>query len=231
MSILIIITRTKEHSILIMDQTIQIDCVGDSITSGVMPPSYPRILRNVFHQQGMDFVQVSNRGKEGFTVGDYLEFQRREPNDALLERRDVDIFVILLGSNDTRESKKTPLRQFEQSYRELIGLYQQKTKHIFLMNIPLYYAPVHIFWRREYHTFDAANRILHEFNPLLEEMTQDMGIQLIDIYQPLHEAGKKVFIDGIHPNPAGNQIIAETCYHALYPIVKEITTFRNQETQ
>lgn len=203
---------------------IQIDCIGDSITSGIKAPSYPRILHDLFQQDGIDNVQVNNRGKEGFTVGDYLSFLHDEPNASLLQKRNIDVILLLLGSNDTRDTVNTPLDEFETTYRKLIALLQTKTQNIYLMNIPSYKAPVKIFWKGQNHIFDAVERITGELNPKLMQIADEMRLRTIDIYSPLKAKEDEIYLDGIHPNPTGNKIIAETCYQSIQSTVSIATT-------
>lgn len=201
----------------------QIDCIGDSITSGVKAPSYPRILQGLFNNAGMDHVQVNNRGKEGFTVGDYLSFLQEEPNASLFQKRDIGLIILLLGSNDTRDTVNTTVEDFNSTYRDFIQLLQTKTKHIFVMNIPEYQAPLDIFWKGQNHTFNAVDRINEELNPVIVDITKLFGINIIDIHTQFKENENKIYLDGIHPNPTGNKIIAETCYQSIQSIVSSIS--------
>lgn len=200
-----------------------IDCIGDSITSGVKAPSYPRILQGLFNDAGMDHVQVNNRGKEGFTVGDYLSFLQDEPNASLFQKRDIGLIFLLLGSNDTRDTVNTAVEEFDATYRKLIQLLQTKTKHIFIMNIPEYIAPLDIFWKGQNHTFNAVDLINKELNPIIVDITKELGIKIIDIHTPFKKNENEIYLDGIHPSPTGNKIIAETCYQSIQSIVSIIS--------
>ncbi len=206
-----------------MKNTVRIDCIGDSITSGIKPPSYPRVLRGLFHENGFEGIRVSNRGKEGFSVGHYLEYLQTEPNKSRWDKVDLDMVILQLGTNDTRDTLQTPLKEFTVQYRQLIEFLQNKTDHIYMTTIPWYDAPVKIHWQDELHTFDGVDRIENELNPALQSLADEMDCTVIDIHHPLKEQGTGVFLDGIHPNPTGNQIIAKTCYQSLLPTVKQVS--------
>lgn len=202
-----------------------IDCLGDSLTAGVVSPTYPRILKQRLIDLGYADVQVHNRGKNGYTVGDYLEFQKSRTNSTLMQNRRIDFAAILLGGNDTRSTKQTPIDEFERDYRELIRVVQTQTRtkpQILLGNVPWYNGPLEIFWEGQTHTFDAMGRIVEEFNPCIERLAREYNFPYIDIYTPLKEAGPEILPDKIHPNAQGNEIIARTVLNKLEPLITNI---------
>ncbi|MGI6454691.1 MAG: SGNH/GDSL hydrolase family protein [bacterium] len=205
-------------------RSISVDCLGDSITASIVSPSYPRLLKEMFTEAGLESVQVNNRGKNGFTVADFLEFFQNSKQENSSE---ADFYLILLGSNDTRSTVQTSLQDYEKTYRRMIQEVQRHASdhhyetEILLGKLPPYYGPVTILWQGEKHTFDAAQRISDELNPCIEKIAADFNLRVVDLYSPMSQMGTSVYQDGIHPNKRGNGILARIWFESLLPLVRK----------
>lgn len=207
--------------------SIFIECAGDSLTSGFKPATYPRTLNRMFHQSGLKRVQVKNRGFEGFAVDDYLKHLGGPGVRKRMQHLTINYVLLLLGTNDTRSTKNTPAAVFEERYRALAETYlnhanpEGGSPAVYPLTIPWYYQPISFDWRGETHLFENAERIVEEFNPIIQSIADDLNLDTIDIHTPLREAGPEAFIDGLHPNPMGCEIIATACHDALYPRLRK----------
>lgn len=203
----------------------RIECVGDSLTEGVIKPPYPEQLQAMLLEEGYDSVKVSNRGKSGFTVGHYLDWITQPEPLAALKKRSPDVVLLCIGGNDTRSTQQTPTDVYQQRFAELVDVYhtlesEEGTSPLVLVGlVPRYYGPIRIKWQGEVHLFDAADRIEQELNPAIETVANERGIEVVDLYTPLLEAGRIVFPDSLHPNAKGNRILAETWLGALFPVL------------
>ncbi len=205
-----------------MVEPIHIDCIGDSLTAGVVKPDYPQLLGERFIQNGMDHVKVHNGGEKGFTIKDYVEFLATDATVPGFQAGTSDYVLVMLGTNDTRSTKQTPLDEMEQEYRKLLYAIDQTVPSALIMLglLPEYYGPVEIQWLGELHVFHAADRIRDEINPMIKRLCDEYTLPAVDCYTPLKQAGPDAFVDGIHPNQKGNEILAETWFQELIPRIQ-----------
>ena len=99
-------SRTQESDI-------NVYCVGDSITWGQAFGSghdYPRLLNQMFEEEGIKNVRFFNQGQSGDTVGDRLNYWSGRAGDQILQRFDIHWVTIMLGTNDTRIGDETPTK-------------------------------------------------------------------------------------------------------------------------
>jgi len=207
-----------------MVEPVHVDCIGDSLTAGVLTPAYPRILCELFYEQGADFVKVHNGGEMGFTIKDYVEFLATDATVPGFQSGNSDYALIMLGTNDTRSSKLTPIEEMEEEYLKLLYAISQTVPkaQIMLGLLPEYYGPIDIQWLGEVHTFNAADRIRDEINPMTTRIGKEQNLPVVDCYTPLKKAGPEAFVDGIHPNKKGNEILAQTWFNELWPRIQPL---------
>ncbi len=212
----------------------KIVCMGDSITEGFgveERESYPYRLGVML---GEDY-EVVNKGVccstamnlelDGQVMG--FPYVRQERyREALAEKG--DIYVILLGTNDAQdgmddvEDVVNPLSNMISRKGEFVSCYQAIIDSVresapaaaIYIGIP---APVQkCIWRRH------QERYLQELMPFFEEIfAANPDIKKIDVHAAFSGLDKEKVSalyqsDGLHPNPAGLQLIADTVYSALY---------------
>ena len=188
--------------------TMRIACVGDSITEGYglsspATQSYPAQLAGM-----LPSAAVGNFGKAGATLleaGDrpYVQTAQFEASKAFAPT----VVVIALGTNDAKDRNWVHRNGFIQDYLDLIATYRN------LASKPTVYIalPPPVFRS----TQGISNRrIRDEIHPLIRQVAAQSGVGLIDLYTPL-QGKARLFPDGIHPDPEGAAIIAETVYHAV----------------
>jgi len=186
----------------------RIACVGDSITEGYglhdpATQSYPAQLAKT-----LPSAVVGNFGKAGATLlrsGDrpYAQTARFEASKTFAPT----VVVIALGTNDAKDRNWMHHDTFIQDYLNLIATYRRlPSKPTLYIALP---PPV---FRSTQGISDR--RIRDEIHPLIRQVAVQSGVGLIDLYTPL-QGQSDLFPDGIHPNPKGAGIIAETVYRAI----------------
>ncbi len=176
---------------------------GDSLTAGYgleLEQAYPALLQAKADEAGIALT-VLNAGLSGETTSGGL---RRI--DWLL-RRSPDIFILALGANDGLRG--TDPETTGANLRAIIGKVRARNPEVTLLLAGMRMPPN--FGEDYRQVFDALYpRVAAEENVvlipfLLEGVAGDPGLNLPD---------------GIHPNAAGQEILAETVWEYLLPVLK-----------
>lgn len=176
-------------------------CLGDSITNMT---GYPEQLQALL---GRDSV-VGNFGVNGATVN----LNSNNPYFYDLTYRDSRNFlptavVVMLGTNDARTDNYQKIGNFTANYERMLNrtMRWNSTEQVFLV------IPPPIFNNKlDLNATSYVNGVI----PLIRQVANDLSLPLIDVYSPL-VGHPEYFPDGIHPNNAGAQIIANTIYKAI----------------
>lgn len=186
--------------------TINVACVGDSITAGygLSDPgtqSYPAQLQVIL---GNGYA-VSNFGRSGATAlkrSDNTYWNSSQYRASINSA--PNIVVIMLGTNDSK-SWNWNAANFDSDYRALIAKYQGLRTHprVYICLIPPVYEP-NAFGT----TFDPAF-IQNTVEPAISTIAAEAGVTLIDNNTPLQNH-PELFSDGVHPTTQGAGVIANT---------------------
>lgn len=194
-------------------------CVGNSITWGVGTPipggasSYPAKLGV---QLGGNYY-VENRGDPGHTLlywPNVAYMKGGQFSFSINEGIPWDIIIICLGTNDSHSAFWGDNGDFVDDYNSLINAYitnnrvkfPEREDPVFILGFP---PPV--FDESKGHSNDVVH---DEIIPRIKQVANDLDYQTADYYSAL--AGKpELFIDGIHPNEEGAQIMADVAYEAI----------------
>lgn len=192
---------------------IKVVCVGDSITYGAAVPltrsfrSYPAYLQELF---GSDY-RVFNFGLSGRTLlaeGDVPYVDEDFYGKTLSS--DADIFIIMLGTNDSKPFNWGK-GDYVAEYVDMVNAYRDACPDadIYLMQ------PSKCFPVDGKIKYGISNDVIEsEIYDDVAQVAQKCGVNLIDLYS-YTEDHPEWFDDGIHPNPEGNQKIAEYIYECL----------------
>ena len=180
---------------------------GDSLSDGFMlkrSEAYPALLAKKLHAAGLDF-QVTNASAAGGTTAGGLE--RLPPH---LKHR-IDIFILELGINDA--FRGLPVDQIQNNLQQIIDKVKTRNPNVRVviagMQLPNYGDDEYVSaFGKMFFELAAKNRAaLVPY--LLEGVAGDPSLNLAD---------------GIHPNAAGQKILAENVWRVLEPIAREIAT-------
>lgn len=177
--------------------------LGDSISEGFqLRPSeaYPLLLAKKLRDAGLNF-QVTNASQTGGTTEAGLE---RLP--AHLKRK-IDIFILELGINDVFHG--IPVEQIQANLQQIIDKVKARNPEVCVviagMQLPNY----------------AGDDYVAGFGKMFADLAARNGAALVP-YLLDGVAGDSALnlADGIHPNAAGQKILAENVWHILEPIAR-----------
>ena len=180
---------------------IRVACIGDSITEGT---EYPNDLWMLL---GSNYT-VYNFGVGGTTVSldssspymyqsAFQDAKQFQPN----------IVIIMLGTNDAHPDHEQYIASFVDDYIKLVKEFQVLVSkpQIWIVKPP----PVFNNGTGISTNFFDVNII-----PLIEQVTNELDLPLIDVYTRL-TGHPEYFVDGVHPNQEGSEVIATVMYNAL----------------
>ena len=182
----------------------QIVVLGDSLTAGLGlldTESYPHVLQEKIDRDGFKY-QVVNAGVSGDTSAGGL---RRL--DWALEG-DVRVLILALGANDGLRG--LPVAEMKTNLARIIEAARAKNIVVILAGMeapPNYGAEYAAAFRQAYR--DLARQYHLQFVPFLLDKVAGQAA--------LNQG------DGIHPNPQGAAIVADTVWNVLKPLLNQIS--------
>jgi acyl-CoA thioesterase I len=180
---------------------------GDSLSDGFMlkrSEAYPALLAKKLRAAGLNFL-VTNASASGGTTDGGLE--RLTPH----LKHKIDILILELGINDA--FRGVPIDQIQKNLQEIIDKVKAKNPNVRVvitgMQLPGY----------------TGDDYVSEFGQIFADLAAKNGAALVP-YLLAGVAGDPSLNgpDGIHPNPAGQKILAETVWHVLEPVAREVAT-------
>ena len=178
---------------------------GDSLSEGLMlkhSEAYPALLAKKLRAAGLNF-SVTNASASGGTTAGGVE--RLPPH---LKHR-IDILILELGINDA--FRGVPIEQIQKNLQQIID--EVKTRNpdarvvIAGMQLPGFTADDYVF----------------AFGQMFADLAAKNGAALVP-YLLKGVAGNPSLNlpDGIHPNAAGQKILAENVWRVLEPMAREV---------
>ena len=179
--------------------------LGDSLSAGfglTSSQAWPALVTEKLRAAGLDF-EVTNASQSGGTTAGGL--QRLPPH----LKRKVDIFVLELGINDA--FRGVPIAQIRKNLQEIIDRVKQRNPNgrviIAGMQLPNYSADDYVFGFGQIYADVAAKNNATLIPYFLEGVGGDPSLN-----QP----------DRVHPNAAGQKILAENVWRVLEPIARKV---------
>ena len=178
--------------------------LGDSLSEGFrLKPSeaYPLLVADKLRAAGLNF-QVINASATGGTTEGGLE---RLPGHL---KRKIDIFILELGINDA--FRGVPVEQIQDNLQQIIDRVKARNPDVRMviagMQLPNY----------------GADDYVSAFTKMFGELATKNGAALVP-YLLEGVAGDPLLNlpDGIHPNAAGQKILAENVWRVLEPIARQ----------
>jgi len=187
---------------------------GDSLSDGFMlkrSEAYPALLSKKLHATGLDF-QVTNASAAGGTTQGGLE--RLPPH---LKHR-IDIFILELGINDA--FRGLSVDQIQNNLQQIIDRVKARNPNVRVviagMQLPNYASEDYVSAFGKMFGDLAAKNAASLVPYLLEGVAGDPSLNLPD---------------GIHPNAAGQKILAENVWRVLEPIAREVAEGRGSSPE
>src|SRR5215510_12074545 len=182
---------------------------GDSLSDGFMlkrSEAYPALLAKKLHADGLNF-QVTNASASGGTTEGGLE--RLPPH----LKRKIDIFILELGINDAFHGLSVD--QIQNNLQQITDKVKARNPNVRVviagMQLPGY----------------SADDYVSAFGQMFADLAAKNGAALVP-YLVEGVAGNPSLnlSDGIHPNAAGQKILAENVWRVLEPVAREVAAGR-----
>jgi acyl-CoA thioesterase I len=188
--------------------------LGDSLSQGFgLAPTeaYPTLLSKKLRAAGLNF-QVTNASAAGGTTEGGLE---RLPAHL---KRQIDIFIVELGINDA--FRGLPVNQIQTNLQQIIDKVKARNPRVRVviagMQLPNY----------------AGDDYVSAFGRMFADLATKNGAALVPyLLQSVAGDPSMNQSDGIHPNAAGQKILAETVWHVLEPVAREVGSHEKLESQ
>jgi acyl-CoA thioesterase I len=172
---------------------------GDSLTAGVSGRSYPESLQARLDQSGYKY-RIDNQGVSGDTTTDGLA---RVDNVIVVH---PSLVLLEFGGNDGLRG--VPIDSTRENLEQMIQRIQAAKIPLVLLGItlPPNYGPDYV----------------KPFTALFPTLAAKYKIQLMP-FLLLHVYQNHALMqpDGIHPNEAGNVIVAQDVLHLIQPLLKK----------
>jgi len=178
---------------------------GDSLSDGFMlkrSEAYPALLAKKLHSAGLNF-SVTNASASGGTTEGGLE---RLP---LRLKHRIDILILELGINDVFHG--LPVEEIQNNLQKIIDMVKARNPNarvvIAGLQLPGYAVDDYVSAFGQMFADLAAKNRAALVPYLLEGVTGNPSLSLPD---------------GIHPNAAGQKIMAENVWRVLEPVAREV---------
>ena len=182
--------------------------LGDSLSAGFGLSSrqaYPALLSEKLRQAGLTNFEITNASQSGGTTAGGLQ---RLP--AHLKGK-IDFFIVELGLNDA--FRGVPISEIRNNLQAIIDLVKARYPNARIiiagMQLPNYTADEYVFAFGQLYAGLAAKNS----TALILYLLQGVGGNP-NLNQP----------DRVHPNGAGQKILAENVWRVLEPIASEVAT-------
>ena len=178
---------------------------GDSLSDGFMlqrSEAYPALLAKKLQAAGLNF-QVINASASGGTTQGGLE--RLPPHLNHM----IDIFILELGINDA--FRALPVEQIQNNLQQIIDKVKARNPNVRVviagMQLPNY----------------ATDDYVSAFGKMFAELATMNNAALVPyLLQGVAGDPSLNLPDGIHPNAAGQKILAENVWRVLEPIARQL---------
>ena len=180
----------------------KIVALGDSLTAGyglALHESYPSLLQEQLKRDGFEY-EVVNAGVSGDTTAGGL---RRL--DWALEG-DVRFVILELGANDILRG--LPSTEMRNNLARIIERTRARGAEVLLAGM---LAPTNMGTSYQRASMEVFPALAKEYDLVLIPFFLDRVAGIENLNQP----------DGVHPNPEGTRIVAQTVYQHLKPMLEK----------
>src|ERR1051326_7251209 len=178
---------------------------GDSLSDGFMlrrSEAYPALIAKKLQAAGLNF-QVTNASATGGTTEGGLE--RLPPH----LKQKIDILVLELGINDA--FRGVPIDQIEKNLQEIIDKVKAKNP-----NVRIVIAGIQLGGY-------TADDYVAAFGRMFGDLAAKNHAALVPyLLEGVIGNPSLNLADGIHPNAAGQKILAENVWRVLEPVAREV---------
>lgn len=197
---------------------------GDSITKGVRPgvsaeQTFCAVLEQRLKAKGAN-VRVINAGVGGHSTRD----GRKRFEEDVLARRPDEV-ILFFGANDAslvhpgpevRNEPRIPLAEYRENLTYFVKRCQAAGARVVLCT-PTPMTPIYPWAKIGAYNGQDINFVLVQFAEAARQVARETKVVSVDLYRLFLDRPEwlKLFPDGIHPNAAGHQRIAEALLKAF----------------
>ncbi len=206
MMVLLLVAQTADAARRDASKVITIIALGDSLTAGYGLPrsqAYPALLAEKMRSDNYQY-EVVNAGSSGDTTAGGL---RRL--SAVLRAKKIDILIIELGINDAFSG--VPIEQIRSNLQAIIDQTRARYPKVSIiiagMQLPL----------------SSSDDYVRAFGEVFGALARKNGAALVPYL--LEGVGGDLDLnlpDRIHPNAAGQRVLAENVWRVLEPVLRGI---------
>lgn len=179
--------------------------LGNSLTAGYQineDEAFPALIQGKINNQGWDY-RVVNAGVSGDTSAGGLN-----RIDWLLNQP-IRVMVISLGANDGLRGLDP--NQTEENLQKIIDKVKAEHPRARIILTGMKIPP------------NMGSEYTEEFEQIYPRLAEKNEVEFIPFLLEGVAAEEEYNLDdGIHPNPEGHKIIAETVWHVLEPVLKDV---------
>lgn len=207
------------------DGVIRVACVGDSITAGSEPVTYPNYLQeylNFLSTVDGNQYEVKNHGKGGAAVRDEPEnigsrFYYDDVSYTSSLTYTPDVVIVQMGTNDGAFDNLANADNYFKTdyYTYLIKPYLDKGSYVVLATPPCASNDIH------------PEGVNGKISTLVRELATEHSLPLIDTNK-LTEGREESFPDGLHGNTSGYSLLAQIYYSQVFGGSLWRMTFKTQ---
>ncbi|WP_375416848.1 arylesterase [uncultured Hymenobacter sp.] len=185
-------------------------CFGDSLTAGYglrANESFPALIQQKLDAENLPY-KAHNYGISGETSAG-----GRQRLPTVLARQPADVFVLALGANDGLRG--IPVRETSQNLKHILTEVKRQFPAAVLvlagLEFPFDLGPL---------GGHKMGRYALEFKSLFRTLADEQGVGFIPfLLQGVLGRRELNLPDGVHPNAAGQQILAENVWAVLRPLL------------
>lgn len=210
---LLILAATIVFAGMVMTEKIdgQVVCFGDSITHGAKVDGHSWVYLLAMDHKGIDFV---NEGRNGRKTSD-----REQIIPVLKKHGDAGVFIIFLGVNDLKDGNDSAVYNCVANMKWMIDEVRKtnRARKIVILapceiNVRTM-SPLNV--RKKYN--ENTERCLVKLERKYRELARKESVGFISL---LKVVSPRNFVDGLHPNHAGQQQIADAVWKGLSSLFK-----------
>ncbi len=210
---------------------IRIVTLGDSITKAVRPgvtaeQSFASLVQKQLHAQGLR-VEIQNIG-----IGGERTDQALARLDKAVLSQKPDFVTIMYGTNDGwvdqgKTESRLPMDKYEANLRELVARLKTAGIQPILMTEPMFGEK-----QPRNGAGEDGNLRLARYMERCRNVARDTGTPLVDHFGHWAFMAKRGQVlqdwttDGCHPNPAGQEVLAQRLTQVLLPLVQGLADKR-----
>lgn len=194
------------------EETETIVCVGDSLTFGVMPGTpgerdvtYPDTLQSLLG----DGYEVLNLGKPGHTLTEAGPCYLMRPEYELSIGEAADMYIIMLGTNDSNLGDKWDAAAFEEDLNKVVDTYREANPDTIIVLV----APPTVLPDKMADKVQMDVSLLEgTIRDIVKKTAEEKDTLYIDMFAETTENPDWIGEDGIHFTQEGYEAFGEYIY-------------------